>query len=83
MEIDFEAELGDTVHHLSGMLRTVKRLNPSAPSATVSDALIKHLKTLTPEDLGLTQVAGSRAQEIEARARIEAESEQIVAAQTA
>lgn len=74
-DVDMQAELHLTVHHLCGMLRTIKRINPNGPGAAVSSALEKHLKALTPAALGLPETWEVHAERIEAKALADAQAE--------
>lgn len=72
--LDMHAELRLTVHHLCGMLSTVRRIHPHTPAATISEALQKHLKALTPAALGLPE-AIEIERRIEARALADARAD--------
>jgi hypothetical protein len=74
-DVDMAAELHLTVHHLSAMLRTVRRIRPNSPQAQISAALELHLKNLKPADLGLPEVWSEHAARIEARAIADAHAE--------
>jgi hypothetical protein len=74
--IDMSEELRLATHHLSAFLRSHLRLaKRGSPSAAVSEALIKHLKTLKPAELGLPEVWEDHAARIEAKAIEDAQSE--------
>lgn len=78
-EIDMQEEIRLTVYHLRAFLKShLKLARPGSPSAAVSEALAKHLRELTPADLGLPSVWSERSEHaarIEGKALAEAAAE--------